>query len=181
MQGTAIEYPSFVFPYASQFKRKWTIFITLLAIYQAILYPYELAVIGGGLQGGNFNAFYVVEIIAMIIFIVDMIINFRTTYPDQNNEEIIKGDMMAKNYIKRGSFFIDLIATLPVPEILLIFKNLNIYGIKYYYLVRLLRVWRINQIDNLISNENHLTFIDFTRKFVYFMVLVIIFSSSLVS
>lgn len=56
-----------------------------------------------------------------IIFIVDIIVNFRTTYINvKTDTEVTEPSKIAINYVFYGRFFIDLLAVLPfelmVPE-----------------------------------------------------------------
>lgn len=55
-----------------------------------------------------------------VLFIVDIIINLRTTYVDQNDEVVTQPSQIAKHYIK-GWFPIDLFAAIPFD--LLIFRS----------------------------------------------------------
>lgn len=159
-------------PYASSFKIKWTILITILSIYQAIFYPYELSFINGGLQGGKFNAYYVVEIILAIIFIFDIILNMRTTFADSNNEEVVSTKMIALNYIKDGSFGMDLLAALPIPEVALIMCHSHWFYFKLYYCFRLIRVRKAFMLNAYISSEKYLTLMSFLKMFIGFGIVV---------
>ena len=55
-----------------------------------------------------------------VLFIVDIVINLRTTYVDQNDEVVTQPSRIAKHYIK-GWFPIDLFAAIPFD--LLIFRS----------------------------------------------------------
>jgi len=59
------------------------------------------------------------EIISLLVFSLDIIINMRTTYSNENNEEIIDTQMIRDNYIKSPHFVLDFITTLPLPELIL--------------------------------------------------------------
>ena len=43
---------------------------------------------------------------------IDMVIIFRTAFVDRDNEIVLDGKVIAKRYVFKGSFVIDLIATL---------------------------------------------------------------------
>lgn len=55
-----------------------------------------------------------------VLFIVDIVINLRTTYVDQNDEVVTQQSRIAKHYIK-GWFPIDLFAAIPFD--LLMFRT----------------------------------------------------------
>lgn len=55
-----------------------------------------------------------------VLFIVDIVINLRTTYVDHNDEVVTQPSRIAKHYIK-GWFPIDLFAAIPFD--LLIFRS----------------------------------------------------------
>ena len=126
----------------------------------------------GGLQGGKFNAFYVVEAVLEIFFVIDLILNLRTSYPDSNNEEIVDGKMIARNYIKTKGFVLDLLSALPIPEIALIIFGLNNHYIKLYYIIRITRVRKISRLSSFISTESYLTLFSFVKMFMLFAILV---------
>ena len=151
---------------------KWTIVAFLISFYQSLFYPFELAFISDGLQGGGFNAFYVIEIIIEIFFIIDLILSLRTTYADSNNEEVVESKTIAKHYIRQGSFAMDLIGVLPIPEIALIIARSNNYYFKLYYILRLYRVRRLMDLNSFISKESYLTLFSFIRMLLQFAILV---------
>ena len=49
---------------------------------------------------------------------MDLLINFRTTYIDENDNEVVDFSSIAVNYVKSTSFYLDLISTLPISEIM---------------------------------------------------------------
>ncbi len=50
-------------------------------------------------------------------FVLDILVNLRTTYYNDNNEEIIDQKMIAYNYVKSIQFLFDVLSTLPISEI----------------------------------------------------------------
>jgi len=85
--------------------------IILLAIYQAITIPLELT-----FAFDFFNHYSSVTANSLIdlIFVTDILINFRTSYMDPNNgEEIIDWVIIASKYISSGQFLIDVLSTVP--------------------------------------------------------------------
>jgi len=58
------------------------------------------------------NPIVIVELVVDIMFIIDIIINFRTTYVNSKEEVISNARKIAIHYLK-GWFLIDLVAAIP--------------------------------------------------------------------
>ena len=65
----------------------------------------------------NKQYFAVMNSFIDLVFLIDMFVNFRTTFMDERGEEVADPRRIAVNYIQLH-FWIDLVATLPVAEIL---------------------------------------------------------------
>ena len=92
-------------------KIKWDLFIILLAVYNCVSLPIELALVPPFMQdNAMFDRF---NNIIDIIFFVDIVINFRTTFvnPMTGDENHHVKDI-AYNYLT-GKFIIDLLSTIP--------------------------------------------------------------------
>ncbi|CAB1349669.1 unnamed protein product, partial [Coregonus sp. 'balchen'] len=135
----------------SPFKAVWDWLILLLVIYTAILTPYsaafllndheEAAMVNCGYSCSPLN---VVDLIVDIMFIVDIVINFRTTYVNTNDEVVSAPLRIAVHYFK-GWFLIDMVAAIPFD--LLIYRSgeetTTLIGLlKTARLLRLVRVAR---------------------------------------
>ncbi|XP_055737648.1 potassium voltage-gated channel subfamily H member 2-like [Salvelinus fontinalis] len=135
----------------SPFKAVWDWLILLLVIYTAILTPYsaafllhdqeEAAILNCGYSCSPLN---VVDLIVDIMFIVDIVINFRTTYVNTNDEVVSAPLRIAIHYFK-GWFLIDMVAAIPFD--LLIYRSgeetTTLIGLlKTARLLRLVRVAR---------------------------------------
>lgn len=69
-------------------------------------------------QGNKFSEpLEIIDLIVDIMFIVDIIINFRTTYVNENDEVVSHPGKIAIYYFK-GWFFIDMIAAIPFDLLL---------------------------------------------------------------
>ncbi|XP_044073635.1 potassium voltage-gated channel subfamily H member 7-like isoform X1 [Siniperca chuatsi] len=136
----------------SPFKAVWDWLILLLVIYTAILTPYSAAFLlnDQGEQrrrecGYSCSPLNVVDLIVDIMFIIDILINFRTTYVNQNEEVVSNPAKIAIHYFK-GWFLIDMVAAIPFD--LLIFgsgsdETTTLIGLlKTARLLRLVRVAR---------------------------------------
>ncbi|XP_030205177.1 potassium voltage-gated channel subfamily H member 2 isoform X3 [Gadus morhua] len=111
----------------SPFKAVWDWLILLLVIYTAILTPYSAAFLlndteeAAAMQScGYCSPLNVVDLIVDIMFIIDILINFRTTYVNANDEVVSHPLRIAVHYFK-GWFLIDMVAAIPFD--LLIYRN----------------------------------------------------------
>ncbi|XP_070701115.1 voltage-gated inwardly rectifying potassium channel KCNH2-like [Pempheris klunzingeri] len=111
----------------SPFKAVWDWVILLLVIYTAIFTPYSATFLlsdqgEAAMQtcGYSCSPLNVVDLIVDIMFIVDIIINFRTTYVNSNDEVVSQSSRIAVYYFK-GWFLIDMVAAIPFD--LLIYRS----------------------------------------------------------
>uniref|UniRef100_A0A8C5R6W6 Potassium voltage-gated channel subfamily H member 7 n=1 Tax=Leptobrachium leishanense TaxID=445787 RepID=A0A8C5R6W6_9ANUR len=136
----------------SPFKAVWDWLILLLVIYTAIFTPYSAAFLLNDIEeqkrrecGYSCNPLNVVDLMVDIMFIIDILINFRTTYVNQNEEVVSDPAKIAIHYFK-GWFLIDMVAAIPFD--LLIFgsgsdETTTLIGLlKTARLLRLVRVAR---------------------------------------
>ncbi|XP_053322028.1 potassium voltage-gated channel subfamily H member 2 [Spea bombifrons] len=136
----------------SPFKAVWDWLILLLVIYTAIFTPYSAAFLLNDQEeqekencGYSCNPLSVVDLIVDIMFIIDILINFRTTYVNSNEEVVSHPGKIAIHYFK-GWFLIDMVAAIPFD--LLIFgsgseETTTLIGLlKTARLLRLVRVAR---------------------------------------
>lgn len=118
-RGTILHY--------SPFKAVWDWLILLLVIYTAVFTPYSAAFLLSnqdepqrGTCGYTCSPLTVVDLIVDIMFVVDIVINFRTTYVNSNDEVVSHPRRIAVHYFK-GWFLIDMVAAIPFD--LLIFRT----------------------------------------------------------
>ncbi|XP_072298809.1 potassium voltage-gated channel subfamily H member 6a [Eucyclogobius newberryi] len=111
----------------SPFKAVWDWLILLLVIYTAVFTPYSAAFLLNEVEeqrrrvcGYTCNPLNVVDLVVDVMFIVDIIINFRTTYVNHNDEVVSAPGRIATHYFK-GWFLIDIVAAIPFD--LLIFQS----------------------------------------------------------
>uniref|UniRef100_A0A3P8VF43 Potassium voltage-gated channel subfamily H member 2 n=1 Tax=Cynoglossus semilaevis TaxID=244447 RepID=A0A3P8VF43_CYNSE len=129
----------------SPFKAVWDWLILLLVIYTAIVTPYSAAfLLNDQSCGYSCSPLNVVDLIVDIMFIIDILINFRTTYVNTNDEVVSHPLRIAVHYFK-GWFLIDMVAAIPFD--LLIYRNgeetTTLIGLlKTARLLRLVRVAR---------------------------------------
>ncbi|XP_041122884.1 potassium voltage-gated channel subfamily H member 6-like isoform X1 [Polyodon spathula] len=136
----------------SPFKAVWDWLILLLVIYTAVFTPYSAAFLLNEQEeelrrrcGYTCNPLNVVDLIVDIMFIIDILINFRTTYVNIHDEVVSQPGRIAVHYFK-GWFLIDIVAAIPFD--LLIFRSgsdetTTLIGLlKTARLLRLVRVAR---------------------------------------
>lgn len=69
---------------SSNFISVWEKIIIILAIYNSLMIPWQLFYLDLGLEAFSGNTIELIDAIIDLIFIIDIIINFRTTYLDTN-------------------------------------------------------------------------------------------------
>ncbi|XP_045428339.1 potassium voltage-gated channel subfamily H member 2 isoform X3 [Pipistrellus kuhlii] len=132
----------------SPFKAVWDWLILLLVIYTAVFTPYSAAFLLKETEEGPAapdcgyacQPLAVVDLIVDIMFIVDILINFRTTYVNANEEVVSHPRRIAVHYFK-GWFLIDMVAAIPFD--LLIFGSGSEELIGLLKTARLLRLVRV--------------------------------------
>ncbi|KAL6438588.1 hypothetical protein ACFW04_004559 [Cataglyphis niger] len=108
----------------SPFKAVWDWIILLLVMYTAIFTPYVAAFV---LSDTEYNSrknkkysddpIVIIDLIVDVTFIVDILINFRTTFVNSNDEVVSHPGKIAVHYLK-GWFIIDLVAAIPFDLLL---------------------------------------------------------------
>ncbi|XP_043215612.1 potassium voltage-gated channel unc-103-like isoform X6 [Amphibalanus amphitrite] len=135
----------------SPFKAVWDWIVLLLVIYTAMFTPYVAAFMlsepshAEKVQYGD-DPIEILDLIVDIMFIIDILINFRTTYVNKNDEVVSHPGKIAVHYFK-GWFIIDVVAAIPFDILLLGTKTdestTTLIGLlKTARLLRLVRVAR---------------------------------------
>lgn len=99
---------------SSPIKFYWDVFIIILVIYNTFAVPFDAAF---GVKGPVVSTNLLDRIIDSI-FCIDVVIAFRTSYFDNEGEEVKDGRRIAMTYIKSGRFFIDFIASVPLDVLI---------------------------------------------------------------
>ncbi|NXX44071.1 KCNH1 protein, partial [Tricholaema leucomelas] len=117
------------------FKTTWDWIILILTFYTAILVPYNVSF----KTKQNNVAWLVVDSIVDVIFLVDIVLNFHTTFVGPAGEVISDPKLIRMNYLKTW-FVIDLLSCLPY-DVINAFENVDEVSILvllpsiYYYLI----------------------------------------------
>jgi len=118
---------------SSPFKAVWDWIILILVLYTAVFTPYQTAFLLNeehSVQSLNKNAatrtqasdatkanpIVIIDLIVDLMFIIDILINFRTSYL-HNGEVVMDQKKIAINYVK-GWFLIDCFAAIPFDLLL---------------------------------------------------------------
>ncbi|XP_044004798.1 potassium voltage-gated channel subfamily H member 7 isoform X3 [Aphidius gifuensis] len=136
----------------SPFKAVWDWIILILVMYTAIFTPYVAAFLLGEPDYNNRKAkkysddpIVIIDLIVDVTFVVDILINFRTTFVNTNDEVVSGPWKIAVHYLK-GWFIIDLVAAIPFDLLLYGYntdETTTLMGLlKTARLLRLVRVAR---------------------------------------
>lgn len=106
----------------SPFKAAWDWLILLLVLYTAIITPYVAAFLlskdaKARIKGLTSDPLTIVDLVVDVLFILDIIINFRTTYVNKHDEVVSHHGKIAIHYFK-GWFLIDMVAAIPFDLLL---------------------------------------------------------------
>jgi len=107
LKGVKVKYPDYMLPLRSKMRRYWDAFLAVVIVYTAIQYPLLISFVEDDTVGHVRIAKYI-DYAALVLFWVDIMINFRTTYYNRRDEEIIDGFLVARRYFKEKIFIVDL-------------------------------------------------------------------------
>ncbi|KAM0732719.1 Voltage-gated delayed rectifier potassium channel KCNH8 [Formica fusca] len=103
---SAIKKSQFILSHYGGFKSCWDWLILIATFYVAIIVPYNASFINTD------RPTMVSDVVVEALFIIDILLNFRTTYVSRKGEVVSNSKSIAVNYVK-GWFFVDLVAALP--------------------------------------------------------------------
>ncbi|XP_013186595.2 potassium voltage-gated channel subfamily H member 8 isoform X6 [Amyelois transitella] len=105
---SAIKRSRFIISHYGVFKTFWDWLILIATFYVAVVVPYNASFVDEGHPRISVTSDVVVE----ALFIVDIVLNFRTTFVSKKGEVVSDSKAIALNYI-RTWFVVDLLAALP--------------------------------------------------------------------
>ncbi|XP_034549142.1 potassium voltage-gated channel subfamily H member 8 [Notolabrus celidotus] len=144
----AIQKSRFILLHYGTFKAGWDWLILLATFYVAVTVPYNVCftVVGGRDEGSSTaprSPPSVSDILVEILFILDILLNFRTTFVSTSGQVVYDARSICVHYVTTW-LFVDLIAALPFD--LLYAFNVSVYfGVHLLKTVRLLRLLRLLQ------------------------------------
>uniref|UniRef100_A0A3B3U5I6 Voltage-gated delayed rectifier potassium channel KCNH4 n=1 Tax=Poecilia latipinna TaxID=48699 RepID=A0A3B3U5I6_9TELE len=138
----AIQKSRFILLHYGTFKAGWDWLILLATFYVAVTVPYNVCFSGGRDEGGTSrNPPSVSDILVEILFILDIMLNFRTTFVSTSGQVVYDARSICVHYVTTW-LFVDLVAALPF-DLLYAFNvtvNFRVHLLKTVRLLRLLRL-----------------------------------------
>jgi len=140
----------FLFEADGKWKVAWDMFIIVLTIWNVLHVPFDFAY-----STSDHIMMEILETTIDIIFVVDIIISFRTIYySTRTSEKVLEPKRIALNYIKNGRFFIDLVSSIPVDLLILMFNSSDN---RYFSTIKIIKLTRLFRLTKLVSFIRHKT------------------------
>ncbi|CAH2224194.1 potassium voltage-gated channel subfamily H member 3 [Pelobates cultripes] len=133
----------FILLHYGTFKSCWDCLILLATFYVAVTVPYSVCFSSGKEEGiaSPRSPPSPCDLTVEVLFILDIVLNFRTTFVSQSGQVVFSSRLIFIHYI-RTWFLLDLLAALPV-DLLYSFKVNVYFGAHLLKAVRLLRLLRL--------------------------------------
>ncbi|XP_053219743.1 potassium voltage-gated channel subfamily H member 4 [Podarcis raffonei] len=139
----SVQKSRFILLHYSIFKALWDWLILLATFYVAVTVPYNVCFTDTEDSLAAARSTIVSDIVVEMLFIVDIILNFRTTYVSQSGQVVYDTRSICLHYVATW-FFVDLIAALP-------FDLLYAFNVPVTYLVHLLKTVRLLRLLRLLQ------------------------------
>ncbi|XP_075758072.1 voltage-gated inwardly rectifying potassium channel KCNH3 [Pelodiscus sinensis] len=139
----AIHKSPFILLHYGAFRAGWDGLILLATLYVAVTVPYSVCVGAGSDEGlpAARGPPSVCDLCVEILFILDIVLNFRTTFVSKSGQVVFDPHAISLHYLT-GWFLLDLVAALPF-DLLYAFKVNVYFGAHLLKTVRLLRLLRL--------------------------------------
>ncbi|XP_061164070.1 potassium voltage-gated channel subfamily H member 8-like isoform X2 [Saccostrea echinata] len=127
------------------FKIGWDWLILLCTFYTAIMVPYNAAFTD--MENDNSKSSLYSDIVVEIMFIIDIALNFRTSFIDKSGHVVYDGRQIAKHYVTSW-FPLDLLAAIPFDLMFLLnrFYKLNTEVLRHLLTLKLTRLLRLARL-----------------------------------
>ena len=130
----------------SKFIARWDVFVILLTLLYAFFMPFHMAFKS---DQEMLLPLQLLILSSNVIFIVDLVINFRTTFVDtKTGIEVFEPKLIARHYVFGGRFISDMIASLPLD--LFQRKNSSIELV----ILSMMKILRVTRITRLLRSLN---------------------------
>ncbi|XP_012157767.1 uncharacterized protein LOC101462046 isoform X3 [Ceratitis capitata] len=133
----------------SSFRFYWDLCMLLLLVANLIILPVAISFFNDDLS----TRWIAFNCLSDTIFLIDIVVNFRTGIMQQDNAEqvILDPKLIAKHYLKTW-FFLDLISSIPLDYIFLIFNQVKDFSDSFQILHagRALRILRLAKLLSLV-------------------------------
>ncbi|GMF14357.1 unnamed protein product [Phytophthora lilii] len=127
----------------------WDVIMGVMVSITAITVPFRIA-----FDVQDVLVFYATDRMSDVLFVVDVILSFCTTYVDDTGVEIVDRHEIRRHYLKT-TFFVDIVATIPFDFLIEavaagnIFRSLRL--IRTLKLIKLLRLMRLSKLLKMNS------------------------------
>ncbi|NXF34446.1 KCNH4 protein, partial [Nyctibius bracteatus] len=139
----AVQKSRFILLHYSVFKALWDWLILLATFYVAVTVPYNVCFTGTEDSLSAARSTIGSDIAVEMLFILDIVLNFRTTYVSQSGQVVYEPRSICIHYVATW-FFVDLIAALP-------FDLLYLFNVTVTSLVHLLKTVRLLRLLRLLQ------------------------------
>lgn len=127
----------------SSFKLYWDIVIIVMALYNSIVIPIEIAWNVVSLASPTE---IIIESVINLVFMIDIFLSFRTTYISSvSGDEIFDTKAIGIRYIIGGRFILDILSSIPFNAV----STNNVLPV-----VGMLKLFRVTKISTVIRNLN---------------------------
>jgi hypothetical protein len=143
-------------PPNSRFRHYWDYSMVCLVLYNLILTPMQLGYFRSVFFADAAIPFFVVDVMMWLAFVIDIVVNFRTSFYDEDHQIVLSAKVVAARY-RSGWFMYDLLASLPYHLVGAIVTfglsggahTLTVAICKIPICMRLGRIWR--KLDEISS------------------------------
>uniref|UniRef100_A0A8C3FYL8 Voltage-gated delayed rectifier potassium channel KCNH4 n=1 Tax=Chrysemys picta bellii TaxID=8478 RepID=A0A8C3FYL8_CHRPI len=139
----SVQKSRFILLHYSIFKALWDWLILLATFYVAVTVPYNVCFTGTEDSLAAARSTIVSDIAVEMLFILDIVLNFRTTFVSQSGQVVYDTRSICIHYVATW-FFVDLIAALP-------FDLLYAFNVTVTSLVHLLKTVRLLRLLRLLQ------------------------------
>ena len=117
--------------------------------------------------------FTAINAIIDTLFLVDIIISFRTTYVDPSTGDEIQDLRQIANHYLRSRFWLDLLATIPIDQFAELIVQESVTALQMFGLLKLVRVLRLGRIIAYLNLKDDVKMSLKLMKLVFFLVIYI--------
>ena len=152
----------------SKFRMRWDLLVILLALYNCVSIPFEVAF--GSIS--DHVAMVIFEYTIDVLFFADVLFNFRTTFV-KSGTEVVSGKKIAWNYVMKGRFWVDLLASIPFELIIGLFVDVDQGNLQLLGLLKLVRLLRLGRIITYMKFKSSVKFGFKLFQLLFFLLLLV--------
>ena len=130
----------------SSARMRWDLFILLLTVINSFTVPFEIAFLGDEID----TIRLVINLVVTGAYIVDILVQCRSTYLNESGAEITNAKIIAAQYFYSGKLVMDVLAAIPY-EFLDLINNTHI---RLFSLLKMLRLLRLSKIIRFMRTND---------------------------